>query len=557
VIDHSSVALYSSIPESYKTAIKQKWLSVPGESHSGAYRAGLALLEALDASFAVNVTESGTPEMPTSDYLRASRATWGNIDNPTGWIYYYGEEDWWTSALAITRTKAFIQYAHDQGFGLSALGFGWCWDATWHNDPTATKDPVYKCGWAGSSVGGPEGDLPWGLDAEDSAITGNSICLDTYLDATQQYVDYCEEHSIPTKVFFNTGAIDNLANTENSYQRYLKHERIREYIDTHGGILFDYADILCWDDAGNERITSWTDGEGAVHYMPHIATDNMLNLDGSSGASNSYHIGERGALRLGKALWVMLAMMDGWDGTPMVEGDIEQEGQTSDQESIGTVIDPLAIITGAVSQASIASHQSSVGEIVLVLEFDVTLAGGAGRQTIYGVVTDPLEEINGTISQGGQPSVIDALGAVLQIPPALITIGVAEGPCFSVSVSEGGSTMSNASPIMLDAIEELSTKAVVISFSYTNGGASVDTVPKTLTWSLRDLNDAVVNGRENVPISVIGTSISIVLSGEDLNIDGSGELRKLVLRGTYDSELGNDLPFTKEIRFPVLKVSGL
>lgn len=117
--------------------------------------------------------------------------------------------------------------------------------------------------------------------------------------------------------------------------------------------------------------------------------------------------------------------------------------------------------------------------------------------------------------------------------------------------------MSNASPIMLDAIEELSTKAVVISFSYTNGGASVDTVPKTLTWSLRDLNDAVVNGRENVPISVIGTSVSIVLSGEDLNIDGSGELRKLVLRGTYDSELGNDLPFTKEIRFPVLKVSGL
>lgn len=314
VVDHSAVAKYTLIPESYKTAIKQKWLSVPGESHSGAYRTGLELLEAVDADFAVNVVDSGTPEMPTSDYLRASRATWGNIDNPTGWIYYYGEEDWWTSAAAIAQTKVFLQYAHDQGFGLSALGFGWCWDATWHNDPTATKDPVYKCGWAGSSVGGPEGDLQWGLDAEDTAITGNSVCLDTYLSATQEYIDYCEAQSIPTNVFFTTGAIDNLANTESSYQRYLKYERIRDYVDANGGTLFDYADILCWDDAGNERITSWTDGDGTAHSMPHIATDNMLNLDGSSGAANAYHIGERGALRLGKALWVMLAMLDGWDG---------------------------------------------------------------------------------------------------------------------------------------------------------------------------------------------------------------------------------------------------
>lgn len=386
VIDHSSVELYSSIPEAYKASIKQKWLSVPGESHSGAYRVGLQLLEALDPSFAVSVQDSGTPEGPTSDHLRASRATWGDIDHPTGWIYYYGEEDWWTSALAITRTKAFIQYAHDQGLGLAAVGLGWCWDTTWHNDPTATKDPVYKCGWAGSSVGGPQGDLPWGLDAEDSAITGNSVCLDTYLDATQQYVVYCEANGIPTKVFFNTGAIDNLANTENSYQRYLKHERIRDYIDTHGGILFDYADILCWDDAGNERITQWTDGDSVVHYMPHIATDNLLNLDGSSGAANDYHIGERGALRLGKALWVMLAMMDGWDGTPGVVGSVAQTGEPSIQASSGIVVPAVA---GAIAQT-----------------------GEPSGQTGAGVIIDPPASITGDVAQAGEPSGQTGAGAV-------------------------------------------------------------------------------------------------------------------------------------------------
>lgn len=576
IIDHNVVALYSDIPEEYKTAIKQKWLSVPGESHSGGYRTGLALLEALDPSFAVNVAESGTPEMPTSSYLRASRATWGDLTHATGWRYEYGEEDWFTSAAALAQTKTFLQYAHDQGFGLSAVGFGWCWDETGHNAPTTAKDPVYKCGWAGSSVGGPEGDLPWGLDAADSSITGNSVCMDTYLNATQEFIDYCAANSINTKVFFTTGPVDNLLATENAYQRFLKHERIRDYVNTNGGILFDYADILCWDDAGNERTTSWTDGDGGVHTFQHIAADNLLNLDGSDGSGNAYHIGERGALRLGKALWVMLAMADGWEGSDRATGDVSIDSPASDQSATGFLVDP---IYGIVSQESSSGVQdisgnslppldfsvttqspvgdtTSTGSVLPVLEFAIDLTGSTGNMDLAGSVADPLLDIDAVVSLDGNGGTQSVVGAVQQIPLALIDISVEEGPYFVVGVTEEGSTVSTASPIMLEAIEELSAKVITVSFSYMNGTA-IPTIPKTLTWSLRDLNDAVVNGRENVPISVIGTSVSIVLSGEDLNIDGSGELRKLVLRGTYDSELGNDLPFTKEIRFPVLKVSGL
>jgi hypothetical protein len=75
-------------------------------------------------------------------------------------------------------------------------------------------------------------------------------------------------------------------------------------------VLFDYADILCWSDAGLMHVATWNDG-GALRQHPQIHPDNMLDLDGTY-QEDGDHIGERGALRLGKALWVMLARMAGW-----------------------------------------------------------------------------------------------------------------------------------------------------------------------------------------------------------------------------------------------------
>lgn len=383
IIDHEAVAKYAIIPESYKTSVKQKWLSVPGESHAGGYRAGLNLLEAADASFAVNVTESGTPEMPTSDHLRASGATWGDYDHATLWRYYYGEEDWYTNAAALAQTKVFLQYAHDNGFGLSAVGFGWCWDMSWHHaTPTVAKDPVYKCGWCGASEAGPEGDLAWGLDAADTAVTGNSVCMDTYLNATREYIAYCDARSIPTQVFFTTGPVDSYSG-ENAYQRHVKHEYIRNDIETNGGVLFDYADIEAWDDAGTEKTLSWTDGDGAAHSYQYIADDNLLNLDGSDGSGTTgYHIGERGALRLGKALWVMLAMLDGWDGEP--EGTISAAG------------DETATVVADSGTATVGSGEIAITVYTVVdsTTIQVTIPTGArsGKFTITtvdGVAVSP------------------------------------------------------------------------------------------------------------------------------------------------------------------------
>lgn len=272
IADHSIVDDYEYIPQYYIDSVKKMWLSYAGESHSQAIRSGLTALETADATYAVNVTESGTPETYTDDYLRVSRATWGDYGNASGWIYGYGEEDWFTSAQAISRTKAGLTYATNNGFDLSVLGFGWCWDP---------------------------------------AIDSPSEFL-TYIEATKDYVDYVAD-SIPTKVIFTTGTTD-IYDGETGYNKYLGYEQIRDSVlaDTTR-ILFDYADILAYDDDGGSTTTTW----GAYTY-PWITPTNL------SPEAYSSHISAAGALRLAKAMWWMLARIAGWDGNVTVYSEPEE-----------------------------------------------------------------------------------------------------------------------------------------------------------------------------------------------------------------------------------------
>jgi hypothetical protein len=89
------------------------------------------------------------------------------------------------------------------------------------------------------------------------------------------------------------------------YQGHLKYEHIRNYVLADPTrILFDYADILCYSNAGVLQTLTW-DG----NTFPTISTSNDMYGDTYTG-----HIGETGAVRLAKAMWWMLARMAGWDG---------------------------------------------------------------------------------------------------------------------------------------------------------------------------------------------------------------------------------------------------
>ena len=309
IADHTSVDKYSEIPQQYLDEVKKMLVDLAGESHASGYRIGQNLLELLDNKYQVLIFD-GAPPAYTDKYLRFGEHA------------EVGEAGFYTSQTSIDAYKAHITSQNTTGNVYSVMGFGWCWDMTWLNVPGGGLDPVYNVRWAGASVGGPNGNQRWGLDNGDQTLTENSVCMDTYLNAVEQYNQHCVSNGYNTKIIFTTGPVDDgygtMAGTENGFQREIKHDYIRNYVASSSSrILFDYADILCWNNSGVEYITNWNDG-GTIRTHANIHPDNMKDYDGSwnmiSYTEDGDHIGEVGALRLAKAMWWMLARIAGWDG---------------------------------------------------------------------------------------------------------------------------------------------------------------------------------------------------------------------------------------------------
>ena len=296
IINHTAVDLYDNIPQYYIDEVKKMSLYYPGESHGSGLPRGLELIN--DSTYTVNVRWSGTQELYTDQYLRVlrdSRGEWNTWVNPTQII----------SLNNYLQTNQF-----------DAFAWGWCWDMT-ASLPGGSYDPVYHVRWAGTTHldGAYVNDQGiWGLDSDDSILTGNlmGLNMNNYTEAWEFY----QENNPDAAIIYTTGPVDGGGNTgERGYQRYLKHEYIRNHVVNNGGYLFDYADILTHNEAGNQNLVSWTDQASNLQYFPYIHPDNMLDLNGTY-TEDGDHIGEVGTVRLAKAMWVLLAMKAGWDGTP-------------------------------------------------------------------------------------------------------------------------------------------------------------------------------------------------------------------------------------------------
>lgn len=134
--------------------------------------------------------------------------------------------------------------------------------------------------------------MDWGLDAGDQSVTGNRVCIDTYLAATEAYIAYCSDNGYSTKVVFTTVPYDTEPTYEAGYQHYLKNEYIRNYVKANTTrILFDYADILAYEDNGALTTREWNG-----HTYPFITATNLST-------SETFHISTTGAIRLAKAQW--------------------------------------------------------------------------------------------------------------------------------------------------------------------------------------------------------------------------------------------------------------
>lgn len=308
IADHSVVDQYDDIPQEYINSVKKMLVYMAGESHSIAYQVGPELLELMDDTYQVETYSSDPPPAYSDQYLRIGRP----------WMM--GESSFFSES-GLNSLKSITGGQYNTGNPYNVMGFGWCWDMTWQNEPGGTMDPVHKVRWAGSSEGGPDGNQRWGLDSDDEQLTGNSVCMDTYLEAVDALILRCTERGYPTQWIFTTGPVDgNIDNgTEQGFQRELKHDHIRAYVSGDPSrILFDYADILCWNNDGEKNMADWDDGSN-IRSHAQIHPDNLMDYDASFNIiewsdSDGDHIGEVGALRLAKAMWWMLARIAGWDG---------------------------------------------------------------------------------------------------------------------------------------------------------------------------------------------------------------------------------------------------
>ncbi len=312
IINHTSVDKYDTIPACWLTTVKTMLLNYPGESHGRGLPYGLDLLAVLDNRFAVHVVWSGAPEESTDEHLRVFLAHFTGAS----WSASAGEEDTWTHPAAVDRINNHLTYcASALGNSIDAFAWAWCWDMEWQSDGCDEN------GWAGRVYT----DFAKTTYTDYWDIESTSPCLLDYLTVWAGYVAGHPNSAI----VYTTGPADGATGCK-GYQRWLKNNAIRDWVaaseDDH---VFDYEDILCHNDAGELYTVTW---EG--HEYPRIHPANAGSYDGGHGGC---HIGENGCLRLGKAAWVLMARVAGWDGMSLGDFDRDCDVDFADFEAFSSL----------------------------------------------------------------------------------------------------------------------------------------------------------------------------------------------------------------------------
>ena len=101
-------------------------------------------------------------------------------------------------------------------------------------------------------------------------------------------------------------------------------------------------------------------------------------------------------------------------------------------------------------------------------------------------------------------------------------------------------------------VPEQSTAAFAVTFTDETDAL---VVPTSITWTLYNRSGQVMNARENVVVTPTASTVTIVLSGDDL-VYADGDSRKLLIEVVYSSSLGSNLPLRDEVLFPLENLTG-
>jgi len=101
------------------------------------------------------------------------------------------------------------------------------------------------------------------------------------------------------------------------YNRWQRNEQIRSFCITNNKVLYDFADLDCW--WYNPSTSLWEH-----HTYPYSGFDIPAEHPQFNGNQHA-HTTDESCYQKGEALWYMMAMIAGWQGTGIVEQETGNE----------------------------------------------------------------------------------------------------------------------------------------------------------------------------------------------------------------------------------------
>lgn len=302
IADHEAVLKFESLTQAEIERARKLLVSLPGESHARAYLYGLEIIEHTDPRFAVDPIRTEGPGAPAGE-LRVSRT----YRVGSRWFTSVGAEDVWTHRAAVDRMIGHITYHRSSGTPIDVFGWVWCWDMTetYYSEATGTAGRLFT---TFETRDGSPHIGPWGRTPTESEVS-----LADYFAAMEEAAASTDDPSTPeldpsTEVIFITGSVDGGGNRNGrGADRARKNAAIREYVRASNKVLLDYEDILTHSPDGVMSTQLWEGEPFPIIYSGYggsfAGEEGVTALDGGS------HVNREAAVRLGKALWWLLAQL--------------------------------------------------------------------------------------------------------------------------------------------------------------------------------------------------------------------------------------------------------